>query len=108
MEFIVQFYIDYPIIVIYLALINFATAVMYIIDKIRARNNSWRIRERTLLLLALAGGSVGALLAMKLFHHKTKKESFLLWFVLILILQVILLLYLPTAVDYLLNLDISR
>jgi uncharacterized membrane protein YsdA (DUF1294 family) len=106
MEFILKFYADHPIIIIYLILINIGTAVMYVIDKIKARNNSWRIRERTLLLLALAGGSVGAVFAMKFFRHKTKKESFLLWFVLIIALQVIILLYVPTAVDYLLNLDI--
>ena len=105
MDQLLQFYIENQIIAIYLAIINLITFGLYFIDKLKAQSNAWRIRERTLLLLALAGGSIGAIIAMKLFRHKTKKDSFLLWFFLILTIQVIALIYLPTAVDYLVSLD---
>ena len=48
----------------YLSVINFLTWVTYGLDKGRARSGKWRIPERTLLLLSLAGGSLGALAAM--------------------------------------------
>lgn len=60
----------------YLAAINFATWVAYGLDKGRARAGKWRIPERTLLLLTLAGGSLGAFAAMLMFRHKTKKAKF--------------------------------
>ena len=60
----------------YLAVINFTTWVIYGLDKGRARSGKWRIPERTLLLLSLAGGSLGALAAMLMFRHKTKKAKF--------------------------------
>ncbi|HJA33415.1 MAG TPA: DUF1294 domain-containing protein [Candidatus Mediterraneibacter merdigallinarum] len=60
----------------YLSVINFLTWVTYGLDKGRARSGKWRIPERTLLLLSLAGGSLGALAAMLMFRHKTKKAKF--------------------------------
>jgi uncharacterized membrane protein YsdA (DUF1294 family) len=107
MEPIAQFYSQHLLIIFYLLACNLLAFFLYFIDKVKARHNSWRIRERTLLLFALSGGSIGAILAMKLFRHKTKKNSFLLWFFLIVAIQVTILVYLPTAVDYLQNLDIS-
>ena len=59
----------------YLAVINFTTWVIYGLDKGRARSGKRRIPERT-LLLTLAGGSLGALAAMLMFRHKTKKAKF--------------------------------
>ena len=106
MEYFITFYTDHPLIIIYLGAVNTVAFSLYFIDKLKARTNSWRIRERTLLLLALTGGSIGAALAMKLFRHKTRKDSFLIWFVVIVAAQTIILIYLPTAVDYLVNLDI--
>ena len=60
-------------IVLYIILLTF---IIYGIDKYKARHNHWRVREASLLLLAALGGSIGALLAMKVFHHKTQHRKF--------------------------------
>lgn len=62
----------------YLIIINIAAWIMYGLDKWKAKSGAWRIPERTLLLTALAGGSVGALVGMLLFHHKTRKPKFMI------------------------------
>ncbi len=63
-------------IVIYLVIINVITFIVYGLDKRKARQAKWRIRESTLLGLAAIGGSIGAWLAMKIFHHKTQHPQF--------------------------------
>lgn len=60
----------------YLAVMNLAAFGAYGADKRRARRGSWRIPERTLFLLPLLGGSVGALLGMHVFRHKTRHWYF--------------------------------
>ena len=67
---------------------NIFAFFLYAADKIRAKLNQWRIPERVLLLAALIGGSVGALLAMYLLRHKTKHPKFTVGVPLILILQI--------------------
>ena len=69
----------------YLALINAITFAVYGADKRRARKDRWRVPERTLFLLAVLGGSLGALLGMHVFHHKTKHWYFRLFIPLILL-----------------------
>lgn len=64
------------IILFYLLAVNLLTFISYGIDKWKARRNRWRIPEATLLLLAALGGSIGALLAMKVFRHKTQHKKF--------------------------------
>ena len=64
------------IVIIYLLLVNLVTFAVYGIDKWKARNYRHRVPEVTLLLLAAIGGSVGALLAMWLFRHKTLHAKF--------------------------------
>lgn len=64
------------IIGIYLLIINVVTFALYGIDKWKAIHNKWRVREATLLITVLIGGSLGAFIAMQMFRHKTKKVVF--------------------------------
>ena len=73
--------------IIYLAAINLIAFLAMGTDKFKARNAMWRIPEKTLFLLALAGGSVGAILGMFAFRHKTKHLSFRIGLPLILAAQ---------------------
>lgn len=82
------------ILLAYLLLINIITYFTYVADKIKARQNKWRIPERTLILLALLGGSPAALLAMKHYHHKTRYLKFKLGIPIILIIQIIITFFL--------------
>ena len=61
---------------VWLAGVNVVTFALYGIDKYRAKKGRWRIPERTLLLLPLLGGSVGGILGMAAFHHKTRHWYF--------------------------------
>jgi uncharacterized membrane protein YsdA (DUF1294 family) len=65
----------------YLGAVNALAFVAFGVDKQRARLGRRRVRERTLHLLALAGGSVGSLLGMSMLRHKNRKTSF--WIVLL-------------------------
>ena len=64
------------IILYYFLAVNLLTFISYGIDKWKARHNRWRIPEATLLLFAAIGGSIGALLAMRVFRHKTQHKKF--------------------------------
>ena len=75
---------------LYLLLINAAAFLLMLVDKIKARKNRWRIPERTLFGSALLGGSIGAILGMYTFRHKTRHLSFTLGMPAILIAQVAL------------------
>ena len=71
----------------YLILMNLIAFALYGIDKRRAKQGAWRISEYTLLLVALLGGSLGALLGMRYFRHKTRHRKFRYGVPLILLLQ---------------------
>ena len=73
-----------------LIVINVLTFLVYGIDKYRAKQGSWRISEATLLMLAVIGGSIGALLGMKIWHHKTMHKKFKYGLPLILLVQIAL------------------
>ena len=78
-------------IVYILIVINVLTFVVYGIDKWKAKNGNWRISEATLLILAVIGGSIGALLGMKVWHHKTMHKKFKYGLPLILLAQIVLI-----------------
>lgn len=60
----------------YLVIINLLGVLLMGTDKRRAVRGKWRIPEKTLFLVALAGGSPGILFGMQAFRHKTKHEAF--------------------------------
>ena len=76
---------------IYLAAINSVTFFLYGIDKWKAKRAKWRIEESTLLWWAAFGGSIGALLGMKAWHHKTQHRKFTWGVPAILIAQIAIL-----------------
>lgn len=78
---------------IYLALINLVTLIVYGADKRKAKKGKWRVPEKTLFLLAIIGGSIGALAGMYLFHHKTKHWYFKWGIPAILLLQIAVAVY---------------
>ncbi len=78
---------------IYLILTNIISFCLFAWDKRRSQKGAWRIRERDLLLSAIIGGSLGGLLGMYAFRHKTRHLKFRVGMPLILLLQVILLIY---------------
>lgn len=71
----------------YLLIVNAAAFVLMLVDKIKARRNLWRIPEATLMGAAAIGGSVGALLGMYTFRHKTRHPKFTVGIPVILALQ---------------------
>lgn len=86
--------IIYVIIAIYLFLMNALGLIFMLADKKKAQRGAWRIPEATLMLLAALGGSIGSLLGMYWFRHKTKHPKFYLGIPAILILQIALAGYL--------------
>lgn len=75
----------------YLVLVNAAAFLLMHEDKRKAKQGAWRIPETTLLGLAIAGGSIGAIAGMHLFRHKTKHLKFALGLPLILAVQIALI-----------------
>lgn len=78
------------ILLVYLLIVNAAGFVLMLTDKLKAKKNLWRIPEATLFLVAAIGGSVGSLLGMYTFRHKTKHVTFILGMPLILAAQVVM------------------
>lgn len=74
--------------------INAITFVVYGIDKYKAKKAKWRISEATLLLLAVLGGSIGAWMGMRVWHHKTMHRKFKYGIPAILLIQIALMAYL--------------
>ena len=60
----------------YIVVINLVSFMMFGIDKYKARRGQWRISEATLLVVAAIGGSIGAWMGMKVWHHKTLHSKF--------------------------------
>ena len=82
-----------PYFILYLIIINlFGILIMYI-DKRKAMYGRWRIPEKTLIIIAILGGSIGCMIGMKLFRHKTQKIKFVLGYPTIFIAELILIIY---------------
>lgn len=77
------------ILLAYLLVINLTGFVLMGADKRKAQKGKWRVPEKTLLLTAALGGSVGVLAAMERFHHKTLHRKFTWGVPAILIAQVV-------------------
>ncbi len=73
---------------VYLLIINILGFFSMWLDKRRAIKNAWRTPEKTLFIFAILGGSIGSILGMQVFRHKTKHLSFAIGMPAILILQV--------------------
>lgn len=77
------------ILYLYLIAINIIGLIMMGVDKSKAKNHQWRIPEKTLILVAVIGGSLGSIIGMHTFRHKTKHAKFYIGLPLILIIQVV-------------------
>ncbi|MDQ1298208.1 MAG: hypothetical protein QG558_747 [Campylobacterota bacterium] len=69
--------------IVFFILFNIITFVVFGIDKLLARSARRRMSEKALICMAIAGGSVGAVFAQKLFRHKTQKFRYLFWGILV-------------------------
>ncbi len=76
-------------ILLYLLVVNVITFLMMGFDKHEAKKGNWRVSEKTLFTLVVLGGSIGGILGMFTFRHKTKKWYFRFGFPIILILQIL-------------------
>ena len=89
-----KFFDEHTILLSYLGIINFVSFAAFAVDKFAAIEHRSRIRIVTLLGLSFIGGSVGGLIAMYLFRHKTKKDYFTVGLPLILVMHVLIIFYL--------------
>lgn len=64
------------IFLVYLSFINIVAFITIAIDKRKAKKKNYRISENTLIIISIVGGSIGTLLGMTIFRHKTKKKKF--------------------------------
>ena len=77
-------------IMFYLLIINLISFVLFFEDKQKSKKDKWRIKESTLHLVSFMGGTPGSIVAMILFHHKTKKPKFVLITIITLLFNVFL------------------
>lgn len=78
---------------LYLLFINVIAVIVCFADKIKAKNGSYRIPEKTLFVISILGGSVGMYVAMKTIRHKTKHKRFMIGIPLIIFLQLLLFVF---------------
>ena len=81
-------------IIAYVVAVNLFGFASMGIDKYRAVNHKWRISEAMLFFFAIIGGSIGSIIGMKIFRHKTKHKLFTIGLPIILIIQIILIVFL--------------
>ena len=78
---------------IYLIVVNIIGFLSMGVDKFKAQKNFWRIKEKTLFIIAVIGGSIGSIIGMYTFRHKTKHMSFVIGMPIILTVQVVVIFY---------------
>ncbi len=83
---------SFDLILLYVVIVNLVSFIMMGVDKRKAQKRAFRIPEATLFVLAIIGGSLGSIIGMHLFHHKTRHWYFLYGMPAILALQIILIL----------------
>ena len=83
---------------IYFIFINMITFIIFTLDKIKVIYHKWRFKVGTLLILCFLGGSLGGLLSMYLFKHKTKKNYFTIGIPLIIIIEILILIIINSIV----------
>lgn len=93
-EFFANLNVSTQLIIIYLIIINVVTFFYFGLDKTRSELSRRRISEKMLWFLTAIGGSIGALIAMKFFRHKTQKVSFQAGIAVILAIQILLFYFL--------------
>ena len=81
-------------ILLYIVIINLIGFALMGIDKNRAKRQAWRIPEKTLFAVAICGGSIGTIIGMNRFRHKTKHWYFKYGLPAILLIQIVLGVYL--------------
>lgn len=86
------------LLIVYLVIINIAGFALMGNDKQRAIKQEWRIPEKTFFIVSIVGGSVGTLIGMYTFRHKTKHWYFVVFIPVIMVVQIILALLLITGV----------
>ena len=83
----------FNVLLVYLLIINAVGFILMLVDKVKAKKNLWRIPEATLFLVAAIGGSVGSILGMYTFRHKTRHLKFTIGVPAILIFQILIFLW---------------
>ena len=81
------------VVITYLFFINLLGFFIMLIDKQRAVHKEWRIAEKTLLGISILGGTIGMLIGMSSFNHKTKHKKFTIGVPFILFIQICLLIF---------------
>ena len=81
------------VVLAYFITVNVLGLVLFGIDKWKAKHDKWRISEATLLSVTVIGGSIGAWVGMKVWHHKTMHKKFKYGIPLVMVLQFSLLLF---------------
>lgn len=81
-------------ILIYLTVMNILGFLSMGFDKFKAKHEMWRTKEQTLFIIAIIGGSVGSILGMYTFRHKTKHTNFTIGMPTILLTQIVIIIYL--------------
>lgn len=77
----------------YLIFINIVGLLSMYLDKYFAKNNMYRISEKNLFFIAIIGGSIGSIIGMYQFRHKTKHRQFTTGLPFIIFTQIMILIY---------------